>query len=159
MSTFEPEDENDPRNQKVYALDCEMVYTTRGSELARVTVIDSKCDVVYESLVKPLGYILDYNTRFSGLTLEMLENVTKRITEVQATLLLIFNSKTILIGHSLESDLKALRIIHDTVVDTSVLFPHKMGPPRKRALRNLASDYLKKIIQNDGKFQNIHDRS
>lgn len=26
-----------------------------------------------------------------------------------------------------------------------------MGAPYKRALRNLASEYLKKIIQNDGK--------
>lgn len=81
----------------------------------------------------------------------MMENVTTRITEVQATLLLMFNSKTILIGHSLESDLKAMRLIHSSVIDTSVLFPHKMGPPKKRALRGLASDYLKKIIQNSGK--------
>lgn len=45
-----------------------------------------------------------------------------------------------------------LQLIHPTVVDSSVVFPHKMGPPKKRALRNLAGEYLKKIIQNDGKF-------
>lgn len=45
----------------------------------------------------------------------------------------------------------SLQLIHDTVVDTSVVFPHKMGHPYKRALRNLASEILKKIIQNDGK--------
>ncbi|GLV46327.1 uncharacterized protein CBL_13182 [Carabus blaptoides fortunei] len=148
VTTFDPEYSDDPKSIRVYALDCEMVYTTRGFELARVTVIDHKCEVVYESLVKPLGDILDHNTRYSGLTEEMMENVTTRITEVQATLLLMFNSKTILIGHSLESDLKAMRLIHNSVIDTSVLFPHKMGPPKKRALRGLASDYLKKIIQN-----------
>ena len=42
------------------------------------------------------------------------------------------------------------QIIHETIIDTSLVFPHKMGPPYKRALRTLASEYLKKIIQNDG---------
>lgn len=64
----------------------------------------------------------------------------------------MFHSKTILIGHSLESDLKALKLIHSLVVDTSVLFPHKMGPPKKRALKTLCIEYLKRIIQENGKF-------
>lgn len=63
----------------------------------------------------------------------------------------MFNSKTVLIGHSLESDLKALKLIHDVVVDTSVLYPHKMGPPKKRALKTLCIENLKRIIQEDGK--------
>lgn len=62
----------------------------------------------------------------------------------------MFNSKTILIGHSLESDFKALKLIHDCVVDTSVLYPHKMGPPMKRALKTLCIEHLKRIIQEDG---------
>lgn len=45
--------------------------------------------------------------------------------------------------------MKALKIVHGNVIDTAVLFPHKMGLPHKRALRALASEYLKKIIQND----------
>jgi hypothetical protein len=43
-----------------------------------------------------------------------------------------------------------LQLLHETVVDTSVVFPHKMGPPFKRALKFLAADHLKRIIQNDG---------
>jgi RNA exonuclease 1 len=61
----------------------------------------------------------------------------------------LVNSETILIGHSLESDLRALRLVHRRVVDTSVVYPHRLGPPMKRALRNLASDYLQRIIQED----------
>ena len=40
------------------------------------------------------------------------------------------------------------------VVDTSVVFPHRLGPPYKRALRNLMAEHLKKIIQDSGKFDN-----
>lgn len=82
----------------------------------------------------------------------MLSNVTRNLRDVQGILLSMFSANTILIGHSLESDLKALKIIHSVVVDTSVLFPHKMGPPKKRALKTLCGDYLKRIIQENGKI-------
>ncbi|XP_038207100.1 RNA exonuclease 1 homolog [Zerene cesonia] len=146
VKTLPPEKEMD--DYGVYSLDCEMCYTTQGLDLTRVTVINSACKVIYETLIKPLHPIIDYNTRYSGITEEQMSHVKTTLLEVQATLLTMFNSKTILIGHSLESDFKALKLIHDTVIDTSVLFPHKMGPPYKRALRNLSSEYLKKIIQN-----------
>lgn len=80
-----------------------------------------------------------------------MKNVTTTILDVQATLLTMFSDKTILVGHSLESDFKALRLLHDTVVDTSVMFPHKNGYPQKRALKNLCSEYLRKLIQNDSR--------
>ncbi|XP_013139605.1 PREDICTED: RNA exonuclease 1 homolog [Papilio polytes] len=146
IRTMPPESESD--DYGVYSLDCEMCYTTHGLDLTRVTVINSACKVVYETLVKPFYPIIDHNTRYSGITEEQMMGVTTTLLEVQATLLSMFNSKTILIGHSLESDFKALKLIHDTVIDTSVLFPHKMGPPYKRALKNLSSEHLKKIIQN-----------
>ncbi|XP_043252793.1 RNA exonuclease 1 homolog [Colletes gigas] len=135
--------------QGVYALDCEMSYTTQGLELTRVTVIDEDCNVVYETLVKPQNPIIDYNTRFSGITEECMKDVTTTLLDVQASLLTMFSEKTILVGHSLESDFKALKLLHDTVVDTSIMFPHKNGYPQKRALKNLCSEYLRKIIQND----------
>ncbi|KAM3961120.1 LOW QUALITY PROTEIN: uncharacterized protein ACR2FA_004670 [Aphomia sociella] len=146
VRTMPPEKSMD--DYGVYSLDCEMCYTTHGLDLTRVTVINSACKVVYETLIRPLHPIVDYNTRYSGITEEQMSAVKTTLLEVQATLLAMFNSKTILIGHSLESDFKALKLIHDSVIDTSVLFPHKMGPPYKRALRNLSSEYLKKIIQN-----------
>ncbi|CAK1545685.1 unnamed protein product [Leptosia nina] len=146
VKTLPPEKEME--DYGVYSLDCEMCYTTHGLDLTRVTVINSACKVIYETLIKPLHPIIDYNTRYSGITEEQMSQVKTTLLEVQATLLTMFNSKTILIGHSLESDFKALKLIHDTVIDTSVIFPHKMGPPFKRALRNLSSEYLKKIIQN-----------
>ncbi|KAJ3662818.1 hypothetical protein Zmor_007144 [Zophobas morio] len=148
QTTMKPESDDDPRNYAVYALDCEMCYTIKGLELTRVTIVDSDCKTVYESLVKPLNPIIDYNTTFSGITMDQMERTSTSILQVQANILHLCNSKTILIGHSLESDMKALKIIHGTVIDTSVLFPHKMGLPHKRALKVLASEFLKKIIQN-----------
>ena len=134
----------------IFALDCEMCYTTKGLELTRVSIVDTNLKEIYESIVKPDYQILDYNTRWSGLTEESLRTCNKKIKEVQADLLKLFNKDTILIGHSLDSDFKALKLIHKTVVDTSVVFPHKMGPPFKRALRNLMSEHLQKTIQEDG---------
>ncbi|NXG05665.1 REXO1 exonuclease, partial [Sakesphorus luctuosus] len=133
----------------IYALDCEMCYTKQGLELTRVTVINSDLKVVYDTFVKPDSKVVDYNTRFSGVTEEDLENTSITLRDVQAVLLNMFSADTILIGHSLESDLFALKLIHSTVVDTAIVFPHRLGLPYKRALRTLMADYLKRIIQDN----------
>ena len=48
--------------------------------------------------------------RFSGLTEKDLAGVETTLRDVQAVLLSLFTDKTILIGHSLESDLVALKV-------------------------------------------------
>uniref|UniRef100_H3BY62 REX1, RNA exonuclease 1 homolog n=1 Tax=Tetraodon nigroviridis TaxID=99883 RepID=H3BY62_TETNG len=136
-------------NAGVFALDCEMCYTKQGLELTRVTVIDSEMKVIYDTFVKPESQVVDYNTRFSGVTEEDLENTTISLRDVQAVLLSLFSAESILIGHSLESDLLALKLIHSSVVDTSFVFPHRLGLPYKRALRSLMADHLKRIIQDN----------
>lgn len=137
----------------IFALDCEMCYTVAGLELTRITVIGYDERVVYDKFVKPQNRVIDYNTKYSGITEQtLMASGVKTIVEIQAVLLSMFHSRTLLVGHSLESDLKALKIIHSSVVDTSVLYPHKMGPPKKRALKTLCNEYLKKIIQEDGEL-------
>lgn len=79
-------------------------------ELVRVSVVNHKSQAVYETLVKPHQQVLDYNTRWSGITAHQLENCHVSIEDVQRRLLKLFNNKSILIGHSLESDLKALKV-------------------------------------------------
>ncbi|KAG9351244.1 hypothetical protein JZ751_025136 [Albula glossodonta] len=136
-------------NAGVFALDCEMCYTKQGLELTRVTVINSDLRVIYDTFVKPESKVVDYNTRFSGVTEEDLEGTIITLRDVQAVLLSMFSADSILVGHSLESDLFALKLIHSTVVDTAIVFPHRLGLPYKRALRNLMADYLKRIIQDN----------
>lgn len=48
--------------------------------------------------------------RFSGISEEDLEDCKTTIRDVQAALLTRFSSRTVLIGHSLESDLVALKV-------------------------------------------------
>uniref|UniRef100_A0A452TIN0 Exonuclease domain-containing protein n=1 Tax=Ursus maritimus TaxID=29073 RepID=A0A452TIN0_URSMA len=152
VRTFDKELSEDA-HPGIFALDCEMSYTTYGLELTRVTVVDTAMQVVYDTFVKPDNEIVDYNTRFSGVTEADLADTSISLRDVQAVLLSMFSADTVLIGHSLESDLLALKVIHRTVVDTSVLFPHRLGLPYKRSLRNLMADYLRQIIQdNEGRL-------
>ncbi|CAH1242756.1 REXO1 [Branchiostoma lanceolatum] len=146
VTTLQKSPSEDPG---VFALDCEMCYTYGGMELTRVSVVNWSMKLVYETLVKPENIVIDYNTRFSGIKEEDMAGIETTIRDVQAVLLSMFSADTILLGHSLESDLLSLKIIHSKVVDTSVVFPHKMGPPFKRALRTLMNEFLQKIIQND----------
>ncbi|XP_036874120.2 RNA exonuclease 1 homolog isoform X2 [Manis javanica] len=148
VKTFDKELSEDA-HPGIFALDCEMSYTTYGLELTRVTVVDTDMHVVYDTFVKPDNEIVDYNTRFSGVTEADLADTSISLRDVQAVLLSMFSADTILIGHSLESDLLALKVIHSTVVDTALLFPHRLGLPYKRSLRTLMADYLRQIIQDN----------
>ncbi|KAI6093249.1 hypothetical protein F4821DRAFT_266659 [Hypoxylon rubiginosum] len=132
----------------VLALDCEMCMT--GPEefsLTRVSLINWDGTVVLDRLVKPDKPIIDYVTRYSGITEPMLRYINTTLQDVQAALLEILHPRTILIGHSLDSDLKALQLTHPFIVDTALLFPHNRGPPLKNSLKFLAQRFLKREIQ------------
>ncbi len=98
-------------------MDCEMCYTTEGSELTRITIVSSDLKIVYDTLVKPDSPVLDYNTRFSGISERDLKHVRTTLKDVQAFLLNLLSSKTILIGHCLGSDFRALRVNIYSIID------------------------------------------
>ncbi|OAP63565.1 hypothetical protein AYL99_02792 [Fonsecaea erecta] len=136
---------------KPYALDCEMVLTSDGKHsLARVSVLDWVGRTVVDRYVKPALAIENYFTEFSGITEKILENVTTTLEDIQKELLHIFRQDTILLGHSLESDLNALKMTHPFVIDTSIIYPHPRGLPLRSSLKFLANRYLKREIQKGG---------
>jgi len=137
-------------NYGVYGIDGEMLFTTHGLQLCKVTVVGIDGRLVYETIIRPDDTIIDYNTRFSGVTARDLKrgnNSVKSLKDVQNDLLGFINANTILIGHGLENDLRALKLVHMTVIDTSLVFPHYYGMPFRRSLKSIVQSYLKREIQ------------
>lgn len=57
--------------------------------------------------------------------------------------------ETPLLGHGTENDLNATRVVHPTVVDTVLLYPHRRGLPVRHGLKHLMEAYLDRKIQMD----------
>ncbi|KAL8856008.1 MAG: hypothetical protein Q9178_007378 [Gyalolechia marmorata] len=134
--------------RSVLAMDCEMCTVEGGqAALTRISLVDWDGEVVMDEFVKPDKPIIDYLTRFSGITPEKMDTTTTSLANIQKRMLDILTPKTILVGHSLNSDLEALKLTHPYIVDTSVLYPHPRGPPLKSSLKWLAQKYLGREIQ------------
>jgi len=81
------------------------------------------------------------------MTAARLATVTTTLCDIQTRLLSLLTPRSILLGHSLNSDLAALKIAHPFIIDTSVLYPHPRGPPLKSSLKYLSQKYLGREIQ------------
>ena len=141
-----------PVHLKVLAIDCEMCGTSQGSELTRVSIVDMHGETVYDTLVLPDHPIRDYKTQYSGITAESLANVTTKLADVHVRLTQLISARTILVGHSLENDLIALKLFHGNCLDTSILYPRDPSGPQRYAklpLRQLAFKFLHQQIRQD----------
>ncbi|KAL4969656.1 putative RNA exonuclease Rex3 [Aspergillus stella-maris] len=167
---FETTAENDnlDAGKTPISFDCEMGYTTLGLELIRLTAVTWPAGKkILDVLVRPLGEVLDLNSRFSGVFPEAFLNAIPYGTEtsssdpaklqivpspsVARTLLFKhLTPSTPLIGHAIDNDLNATRIIHPTVIDTAILYPAPGGFPYRMSLRVLARRYLEREIQSAG---------
>ena len=169
--------ENVKQAQKPAALafDCEMGYTVHGLELIRLTATEWQTGrELLDVLVHPLGAILDFNSRYSGVWPKDFESAVpydgptppppiisdskKKVLHIvpspqaaRRLLTSLLTPTTPVIGHALENDLKTVRLIHPTIVDTVLLFPHPKGLPLRTSLRELAKRHLGWKIQKGGK--------
>ena len=77
--------------------------------------------------------------------------VVESPAEARILLFQFLDPGTPLIGHSIDSDLNACRVIHPTVVDTVILYPHPGGGlPSRSALKVLARKFLDRDVQTGG---------
>jgi len=105
--------------------------------------------------------------RWSGITEEALKGVTTTHAQVQTHILKLLSPPTsspfstngstpppshtpILLGHSLESDLKALKICHPLCIDTAIIYHHPRGRPLKPGLAWLTKRWCNREIQTRG---------
>ena len=80
--------------------------------------------VLLDELVLPENAITDYNTQYSGITQQALASITTNLGDIQKRMCDFLSAETMLVGHGLENDLRALKIIHANCLDTAVLYPH-----------------------------------
>ncbi|ODV91847.1 hypothetical protein CANCADRAFT_77898 [Tortispora caseinolytica NRRL Y-17796] len=141
--------ETEPSSNKlaVLALDCEMAYTSLGKEVTQLSVVNYFTEkLILNVYVKPQGEVWDYVTLYSGVREEDMVNAIS-LDKARRKLFQLLSPETIIIGHGLENDLNAMRLIHLSVVDTALLYPHRRGPPYKESLKTLSKKYLNKDIQ------------
>ncbi|ODV96567.1 hypothetical protein PACTADRAFT_48400 [Pachysolen tannophilus NRRL Y-2460] len=137
-----PSKKNSP--YKAIALDCEMGFTSLGFELIRITMIDFQTEkVLYDKTIQPRGRICDLNTEFSGVSV-INESESPKFNQFLNEIKEFINSDTILIGHGLENDLNVMRLCHDKIIDTSLMF---MNGLKRKSLKDLSFEYLSKKIQ------------
>ncbi|XP_065213653.1 RNA exonuclease 4 isoform X2 [Planococcus citri] len=154
------EDESDTvKKTHVVAMDCEMVgigEDKKENMLARVSIVNSLGECIYDTFVKPTATITDYRTAVSGVRPCDLVNAEK-FPVVQKKVLEILRGK-VLVGHAVHNDLIVLNIRHPRhkTRDTSrykKFYQIGVGTP---SLKKLTSHFLNVDIQT-GEHNSIQD--
>ncbi|GAA0185572.1 exoribonuclease [Lithospermum erythrorhizon] len=141
------------------AIDCEMVLCEDGTEaLARVCAVDRHLQVKLDKFVMPNKEIADYRTEITGIEAKDLEGVTLSLSDVQRSLKKLLSHGSILVGHGLSNDLRALNLDHSRVIDTSYLFKYENERPNERpSLYNLCKSVLGFELRQKGSPHNCLD--
>lgn len=135
-------------NSPMFGVDCEMCLTSiKQLELTSISVVNEQGKLVYHTLVKPQNRIINYLTKYSGITEEKLRYVKKTLEDVHNDLRKILPTDAILVGHSLNSDLKAMKMMHPYVIDSSLIYNLTHCRKRRSSLKLLTKMYLKRDIQ------------
>ena len=140
-------------------VDCEMCETDVDKRaLVGVSVVDTKGGVLLKTLVKPPGTILDLKTDITGLRMKDFKGVKTTLADVQEKLRKIVTPNTVLVGHGLVHDLRALRFDHAPVIDTAMLFSYKNLPRSTPGLADLCKRLLSSEMRaNGGTHDSVED--
>ncbi|XP_044086021.1 apoptosis-enhancing nuclease [Neovison vison] len=149
-----PRESAGPWPSKCVAIDCEMVGTGprgRVSELARCSVVSYHGDVLYDKYVRPEMPIVDYRTRWSGITRQHMRKAIP-FQVAQKEILKLLKGKVV-VGHALHNDFQALKYVHprsqtrDTTYVPSLLQQPGLHTRTRVSLKDLALQLLHKKIQ------------
>ncbi|XP_012974360.1 apoptosis-enhancing nuclease [Mesocricetus auratus] len=139
---------------KCVAIDCEMVGTGprgRVSELARCSVVSYSGDVLYDKYIRPEMPIVDYRTRWSGITHQHMRKAIP-FQVAQKEILKLLKGKVV-VGHALHNDFQALKYVHprsqtrDTTYVPNLLSQPSSHTRARVSLKDLALHLLHKKIQ------------
>ncbi|KAH9384208.1 hypothetical protein HPB48_026201 [Haemaphysalis longicornis] len=111
--------------------------------LTKVSVASWRITTSYEAYVRPSSPILDYNTAFLRITAELLRNGETTLQDLATAMLCPLSACAVQVGNGLENDLRVLRLLLDTAVDTAAVFPRDRSLSLRRPLRSLVGAYLK----------------
>ncbi|PHT36418.1 Small RNA degrading nuclease 3 [Capsicum baccatum] len=147
------------QSKAMVAIDCEMVLCQDGTEaLVRICAVDRNLEVRLNEFVNPNKPIADYRTEITGITAGDLDGVSCSLADVQTSMKKLLSHGTILIGHSLHNDLRALKIDHAKVIDTSYVFKYQDQPSNRRpSLSNLCKSVLGFELRKTGSPHNCLD--
>lgn len=81
-----------------------------GLELTRISIVDENEATVFDTFVVPTNPIIDFLTRYSGVTAIDLLGIKTSLKDVHEKLKTLIGPETILCGHSLENDLHAMKV-------------------------------------------------
>jgi RNA exonuclease 1 len=120
------------------AIDCEMGTAISGdSELIRISAIDYYTgEVLINNLVEADQKLAHLNTKYSGVTWSEMNKALRQGTclagkaGARAALWRFVGPQTIIMGHAVSNDLRALRICHPCIVD-SFLVEYKIVQAKK----------------------------
>ncbi|GIL50848.1 hypothetical protein Vafri_6967 [Volvox africanus] len=134
---------------RLLALDCEMCATDEDeSALLGVCVVDEFGEVLYRNIVRPEGQIQDLRTALTGVTEADLVNIKVTAKDAQRAVCKLLEGDgsngrpVVLVGHALYHDLMALRLDHQPVIDTSLIFSYRNLPSCIPGLKDLARAVL-----------------
>jgi len=146
---------------EVVAIDCEMVgihHDGREDMLARVSIVNSKGETIYDKFVKPTTKVTDYRTPVSGIRPEDIEH-GEIFAKVKEEVLQVLKNK-IVIGHSPKKDFKVLKISHPKrmIRDTSTYskFMQLTEIGQKPSLKRLTLHFLGVSIE-EGEHSSVQD--
>ncbi|KAG8928805.1 hypothetical protein FRC03_010050 [Tulasnella sp. 419] len=121
---------------EIIGLSCVSVGAGQGGSmpiLARVSIVDKRGNILYDTLVKPTAPVVSYRTSTTGLDANSFGTAVP-FQQAQATAAKLIAGK-ILVGHQLWNDLSVLGICHPAVDtrDTALFLPFRaaLGIPNQ----------------------------